>query len=115
MQGCLGKGEAVFVDFFSFFVIFFTFFTICNCCKLFFYCSRFTICYFLLRFFIACNFHKLFCIVQKGQGIVLLYLFIVQGEGVCLDFYFFILLLLRERGGDKFMFFPPSFDTSGYP
>ncbi len=41
-----------------------------------------------VTFFTACNFHELLFIVERGRGIVLLYLFIVQGERVCLDFFF---------------------------
>ncbi len=42
-----------------------------------------------VTFFTPCNFHKLLFTVEKGQGIVLLHLFIVQGEGVCLDLFIF--------------------------
>ncbi len=76
-------------------------------------------CYFLLLFFTACNFCKLLSIVEGSlfvtflllvtfknyllllrgaTRIVLLYLFIVQGEGVCLDFIFLISFILEREG-----------------
>jgi hypothetical protein len=85
----------------------------------------------LLLFFTACNFCKLLSIVEgslfvtflllvtfknyllllKGAtGIVLLYLFIVQGEGVRLDFIFLISFILEREGGVQVnVFFVPSF------
>jgi hypothetical protein len=39
------------------------------------------------------------------RGIILLYLVIVQGEEVRLDFFFKFLLLLREKGGTSKCFF----------
>jgi hypothetical protein len=87
----------------------------------------FTFCYF----FISCNFCKLlftvegslfvtllllvtfknyFLLLRGARGIVLLYLFIVQGEGVRLDFIFLISFTLERDGGYKLLFFfsPPS-------
>jgi len=80
----------------------------------------FTCCYLLLLFLTACNFYKLLSIVESSLfvtflllvsfknyllllrgaiGIVLLYLFIVQGEGVRLDFIFLISFILERGGG----------------
>jgi len=87
----------------------------------------------LLLFLTACNFYKLLSIVESSLfvtflllvsfknyllllrgaiGIVLLYLFIVQGEGVRLDFIFLISFILERGGGVQVnvFFFPPSFD-----
>ncbi len=61
VAGCFIVVVSCFCWPFSFFVIFFI---TCNFCKLFFYCSRFTVCYF----FTTWNFYKLFFIVDKGQG-----------------------------------------------
>ncbi len=71
------------------FVTFVTFVTVCNFCKLFFYYSRFIVCYFLLLFLLLVTFINYFLLLRRARGIVLLYLFIVQGEGVCLDFIYF--------------------------
>jgi hypothetical protein len=73
-----------------FLLTFFTFcyfFTACNFCKLLFNCWRFTVCYFLLLFFTAYDFINYFLLLRGARGIVVLYLFIVQGEGVRLDFF----------------------------
>ncbi len=66
---------------FHFLLLFVTFFTTCNFCKLFFYCSRFTVCYFLL-FFTACNFYKLLFTVEKGMGnCFIIFIHYSGGEG----------------------------------
>jgi hypothetical protein len=43
--------------------------------------------------------------LKGARGIVLLYLFIVQGDGVRLDFIFLISFILERDGGYKLMFF----------
>ncbi len=83
---------------FSFFVIFFT---TCNFCKLLFIVEGLLFVTFLL----IVTFINYFLLLRGARGIVLLYLFIVQGEGVCLDFIFLISFTLEGEGGYKLMFF----------
>ncbi len=53
-----------------------------------------------VTFLLLETFINYFLLLRGARGIVLLYLFIVHGEGVCLDFYLFLLLLLlKGRGG----------------
>jgi len=58
------------------------------------------------------TFINYFLLLRGAREIVLLYLFIVQGEGVCLDFIFLISFTLEGEGGVQVnvFFFPPSFD-----
>jgi hypothetical protein len=52
-----------------------------------------------------------FLLLRGARGIALLYLFIVQGEGVCLDLFIYNSFTLKGEGGYKLMFyFSPSFD-----
>ncbi len=82
------------------------FFTARNFCKLFFYCSRFIVCYFLLLCLLLVSFINYFLLLRRARGIVLLYLFIVQGEGVCLDFFFFKCFYCWGGGGvEVYVFF----------
>jgi hypothetical protein len=46
-----------------------------------------------------------FLLLRGAKGIVLLYLFIVQGEGVCLDLFFLNSFTLEGEGGYKLMVF----------
>ncbi len=66
----------------------------------------------MLLFLMFVTFINYFLLLRMARGIILLYLFIVQGEGVRLDFFFKIFLLLREKGGTSkcFVFFLLSFD-----
>jgi hypothetical protein len=69
------------------FSLFVTFFIACNFCKLLFYYWRFIVCYFLLFLLLLVTFINYFLLLRGARGIVVLYLFIVQGEGVRLDFF----------------------------
>ncbi len=69
---------------FSLFVTFVTFFTACNFCKLFFIVEG----SLFVTFLLIVTFINYFLLLRGARGIVLLYLFIVQGEGVRLDFIF---------------------------
>ncbi len=85
MPSCLSIVASCFYIFFSLFV---------------------TFCYFRS----ACNFHKSFFTVDKGQG----YYFIIftslfKGSGCALIFFLFF-LLLKGRGVEVNVFFPPSFN-----
>jgi hypothetical protein len=51
------------------------------------------------------TFMNYFLLLRGARGIVLLYLFIVQGEGMRLDFIFLISFTLEREGGYKLMFF----------
>ncbi len=66
----------------------------------------------MLLFLLFVTFINYFFLLRGARGIVLLHLFIVQGEGVRLDFIFLISFTLERDGGYKlmFFFFPPSFD-----
>jgi hypothetical protein len=63
----------------------------------------------LLLFLLLITFINYFLLLRGARGIVLLYLFIVQGEGVRLDFIFLISFTLERDGGYKLMFFLSSF------
>jgi len=64
-----------------------TFFTACKFCNLLFYYGRFTVCYFFFIFLLFVTFINYFLLLREARGIVVLYLFIIQGEGVRLDFF----------------------------
>ncbi len=55
--------------------------------------------HFLLLFLLFVIFINYFLLLRGARGIVLLYLFIVQGEGVRLDFIFLISFTLERDGG----------------
>jgi hypothetical protein len=59
----------------------------------------------LLLFLLFVTFINYFLLLRGARGIVLLHLFIVQGEGVRLDFIFLISFTLERDGGYKLMFF----------
>ncbi len=59
----------------------------------------------MLLFLLLVNFINYFLLLRRAKGIVLLYLFIVQGEGVCLDYFFKNSFTVEGEGGYKFMFF----------
>ncbi len=77
---------AVFVDLFHFLLLFVTFFTVRKFYKLLFIAETGVK---FVTFFTVCNFLKLLFILRRARGIVLLVIFIVQGEGVCLDMFIF--------------------------
>jgi len=94
--GCLTRKKNVAVPgclsimLWLFLLIFFTFcyFLIAhNFCKLLFIIERGKVCYFLLLFFTACNFDKLFFIMLGGAGFILYSL--CDGGKVHLDFSIF--------------------------
>ncbi len=58
-----------------------------------------------ITFLLLITFINYFLLLRRARGIVLLYLFIIQGEEVCLDFYFFNFFTVEGEGGYKFMFF----------
>jgi len=52
------------------------------------------------------TFINYFFLLRRARGIVLLVIFIVQGEGVCLDFYFFNSFIVEGEGeGVHVLFF----------
>ncbi len=62
--------------------------------------------HYLLFFILFVTFINYFLLLRMARGIILLYLFIVQGEGVRLYIWFFkFLLLLREKRGTNKCFF----------
>jgi hypothetical protein len=50
-------------------------------------------------FLLLVIFINYFLLLRGARGIVLLYLFIVQGEGVRVNFIFFISFTLEREGG----------------
>ncbi len=65
----------------------------------------------LLLFLLLVTFINYFLLLRRARGIVLLVIFIVQGEGVCLDIFIFHFFTVEGEWGFKFMFyFSPSFD-----
>ncbi len=71
------------------------FFTACNFCKLLFTIES----SLFVTFLLIVTFINYFLLLRGARGIVLLYLFIVQGEGVHLDFISFISFTLEREGG----------------
>ncbi len=76
-------------------LLFVIFFTACNFCKLLFIVESSLFVIFLL----LVAFINYFLLLRGARGIVLLYLFIIQEEGVRLDFIFFISFTLEGEGG----------------
>ncbi len=85
--------------------LFVTFFTACNFCKLLSTVEG----SLFVTFLLLVTFKNYFLLLRGATRIVLLYLFIVQGEGVRLDFIFLISFTLEREGGYKLMFFFSSF------
>jgi hypothetical protein len=52
-----------------------------------------------VTFLVLVAFINYFLLLRRARGIVLLYLFILQGEGVRLDFIFLISFTLEGEGG----------------
>jgi hypothetical protein len=91
-----------------------TFFTFCYFLLLFLLLITFVNYFLLLKvhhlllfvtFLLLVTFINYFLLLRGARGIVLLYLFIVQGEGVCLDLFIFNFFTLEGQGGYKLMFF----------
>jgi hypothetical protein len=59
----------------------------------------------LLLFLLFVTFINYFLLLRRARGIVLLYLIIVKGEGVCLDLFFLNFFTIEGERGYKFMFF----------
>ncbi len=76
-------------------LLFVIFFTACNFCKLFFIIES----SLFVTFLVLVAFINYFLLLRRARGIVLLYLFILQGEGVRLDFIFLISFTLEGEGG----------------
>ncbi len=61
---------------------------------------------FLLLFLLFVIFINYFLLLRRARGIVLLYLIIVKGEGVCLDLFFLNFFTIEgEAGGTSLCFF----------
>jgi hypothetical protein len=89
------SGRLFLLTFFIFLLLFVTFLLLVTCVNYFLLLK--VHCLLLFLFFVT--FVNYFLLLKGARGIVLLYLFIVQGEGVRLDFFFKFLLLLNGRGG----------------
>ncbi len=80
--------------FFSLLLLFVTFFTAYNFCKLLFTVEGSLFVTFF-TFLLLVTFISYFLLLRGARGIILLYLFIVRGEGVRLDFNFLIFFTLE--------------------